>query len=287
MNIRLLHNIFVGIWVVIFFISLFIPELRSVFIFKMLAWLWIPLFIFSLFFIAWDNELGKLKLYVEVVSKGNIMNFLQAFLLFKLQIVSSIGLEGFWFIFGLHIVLLILVLFLVYKEFNKKDKFNSGAVIGFCFLIYFITVSFIPMALVLFGNERVGSYWAKPSFSLESKVIVYKADMDTGGSIKKTAFLKDYYYSDFKGFKPVGEPLKGVALIDVDKNVISESYPGLDMYGIEHDRYQRTDVFIMHLISINVNDKEIVFNQSPVHMGLNLCIDKTKTYWFIEIIEEH
>ena len=99
---------------------------------------------------------------------------------------------------------------MIIKEIRNKSEISFPVLFGHTFLLYFVLMWF-KAGYTQFGNEEIGSYWAKPYFKVECYVNVAEAVVTA--DIENHSIDVKWYYGLDSEIIPDDHSINGIAVM--------------------------------------------------------------------------
>lgn len=270
MKLRSLHNWAVGIW---FIYEIFIREMlpkNIVEVSNLVSPLWESILLcVGFYYLLFNQTEKKVKSIEEITTRDNLGNYLKVFFIMFIIHLKYLHPIVTWIKIGLYgicllliLVVLIKILVVLIKEWSTKKEILSGVIVGHLILGYIIFNWSKNTYVGHYGNEIIGSYWAKPSFTTKYIVKLSKA-RDSN---------KEY-------------ALPGI--VTVFSEWIESDYPQENEWGQEYyESYIEEEYILLEKVFFN-NGGYLTFEECDLEMGVKIyCTDQNDEDWYIELTKE-
>ena len=262
MNKRKIHNWLVGIWFLYeIFLESYLPANlleHSKFISPIIGLL---LLVISIYYLIRRQDENRNKTFDEITSQENLGNYLQLFFLLMFTGIDVYGSFGIWVKIGLYIIAMISIITVMIKEWTLKKELITGVIIGHIFLGYFLYSWTKNTYVRHYGNEIIGSYWAKPNFRTK-----YMVKLSKSSDSQKVYVLP--------------------AIVHVFSETYESDYPQEDRWGLEYYESYTEEYIILEKVFFN-NGGYLTFDDCNLEFGEKIyCWDQDEGKWYIELTEE-
>ncbi len=259
---RDIHNLLVGMWFLYeIIIEGYLPDdllEKSKFIAPILG---LVLLSMSLHYLLRNRNENRNKTYEELISKENVGNYLQCFFLLLFTGIDVFIPFGIWVQIGMYIIALLLIITVLLKEWAFKKELISLVIVGHLFLGYILYIEIEKTYIRHYGNEIIGSYWAKPNFKAK-----YIVNLAKSSDLQKAHSLP--------------------AIIHVFKESHESDYPREDNWGQEYYESYTKEYIFLEKVFFN-NGKYLTFDDCNLKMrNKSYCRDQDENEWLIELTEE-
>lgn len=262
MKIRTLHNWIVGFWLIYeIIISNYQPE-NVVAYSKIISPIVGSVLLFiGFFFLLYNQEEGRVKKINEVTNGNNFGNYMQVFLILwqlELEVLHPVGT---WIQLGIYSICLVLVLLVIINEYKTHKEILPQIAFYHLFLVYFLFAWGKNTYVQHYGNEIIGSYWAKPNFSAKYYVKISE-NMRSGSKYSFPALLN-------------------VSSETVESDFAQENEWGQEFYEIYDEEY------IMLKKVYLKNGGHLVFEDCDLEMETPIyCTDQNNKGWYITLTDK-
>ncbi len=262
MNLRSVHNLLAGIW---FIYEIFIEELLPINIISVSKIvspiLGSILLAIGFYFLVFNRTEKKIKSIEEITTQDNLGNYLQVFFIMMIVDLEYYHPIGTWIELGLYGISFLLILVVLFKVRSIKRELQLGVIIGHLILGYFIFNWSKNNYVRHYGNEIIGSNWAKPNFT--TKYIV---------KLSKSEDSNNEYMLP--------------AIVTVFSESIESNHPQEDSRGQEYYESYDEKYIMLEKVFFN-NGNYLTFEECDLEMGRKIyCTDQNDEDWYIELTKE-
>ena len=259
---RNLHNWAVGIWFIyeIFIESIFPKDIIEIskIISPILGSILLAIGFYYMIFNRTEKRIKKIE---EITSQDNFDNYLKVFFIMMIMNLEYFHPIGTWIEIGFYGICLLLILVVLFKEWSSKKELFSIVIIGHLILGYCIFNWSKYKYVRHYGNEIIGSYWAKPNFT--TKYIVKLS--------KSRDSNKEYTLP---------------AIVTVFSETIDIDYGQEDRWGQEISESYDEEYIMLEKVFFN-NGGYLTFEECDLEIGNKIyCIDQEDEGWYIELTKE-
>lgn len=165
MSKRNIHNWSVGVWCLYdFFLQRFLLTGKLLEHSKLISpIIGVFLLVGSIYYLIRKQDGNRYKTYEEITSEENLGNYMQLLFLLGVAEIDVCGHLGVWVQISLYVVFLLCTITVILKEW--LDTRDLSSFMCALMILGYIVYSWTEDTYVRhYGNEIIGSYWAKPNY---------------------------------------------------------------------------------------------------------------------------